>query len=134
MCNCKELPTSVVELDSWWHSFHFSNALTHNRHFETPDSEYFEPQLDYSESLYRCAECGQAWYIECAPEQSPYALFALKTEDAKSLPSDKEVKTAKVHLCILAHGGFDSEKCRMAGCKNLKLLGRELCHFHIPFP
>ncbi|WP_420064285.1 hypothetical protein [Pectobacterium colocasium] len=124
----------MAELEYWGHGFHFSHALTHNRHFETPDSEYFEPQLDYSESLYRCMECGQAWYIESISEQCPYPLFALKVQETASLPSDKEVKAAKVHLCILAHGGFDSEKCRMAGCQNDKLLGRELCHFHIPFP
>ncbi|ATY91657.1 hypothetical protein ECA3131 [Pectobacterium atrosepticum SCRI1043] len=134
MCNCKELPTSVAEIEHWGHGFHFPNALTHNRHFETLDSEYFEPQLDYSEFMYRCTECGQAWYIECTPEASPSSLFALKVRDTESLPSDKEVKSAKEHLCILAHGGFDSEKCRMAGCQNDKLLGRELCYLHLSFP
>ncbi|ACT13937.1 conserved hypothetical protein [Pectobacterium carotovorum subsp. carotovorum PC1] len=133
MCNCKQLPTSVAELDYWGHGFHFSNALTHNRHFETPDSEYFEPQWNYEESMYYCAECGQAWYIECTPEHFPSPLFALKTKDVNSLPSDKEIKAAKVHLCLLAHGGLDSEICRMAECKNNKLLGRELCYLHIPF-
>ncbi|RYC43617.1 hypothetical protein CTN06_06890 [Pectobacterium zantedeschiae] len=39
-----------------------------------------------------------------------------------------------VYETLVAHGGFDSGKCRMTGCTNDKLLGRELCYLHLPFP
>lgn len=132
MCNCSELPTCVAEIE--YRGFHFLGALLHRHYFETPDSEYFEPPLEYSESMYRCTECGQHWYIECSPEQTPYPEFALKADNIEQLPSDAEIRAAKQYLCILAHGGFDAGKCRIAGCQYHKLLGRELCHLHIPFP
>jgi hypothetical protein len=134
MCNCRELPSSVAELEYREQDFQYMGDLFHNHYFETPDSDHFEPPLDYSHSMYCCMECGQTWYIECTPEQNPSPKFALKVNEIIRLPSDKKLQAAKQYLCILAHGGFDSEKCRMADCQNHKLLGRELCHLHIPFP
>ncbi|QCA06216.1 hypothetical protein EGO56_14220 [Pantoea vagans] len=134
MCNCRQLPPWVAEIESIERGFAFSGALIHKHYFETPESDYLEPQLDYSHSRYRCLECGQEWYIECSPEQTPFPAFAFKVNELMRLPSENEVQAAKQYLCILAHGGFSSEKCRMAGCKNHKVLGRELCHLHIPFP
>lgn len=75
MCNCKKLPTCVAEIEYLDRGFQFFGALIHNNYFETPDSEYLEPQLDYSQSMYHCIECGQKWYIECAPEQTLYPKF-----------------------------------------------------------
>lgn len=134
MCNCKELPTCVAEIEYLDRGFQFFGVLIHNHYFETPDSEHFEPQLDYSQFMYHCMECGQKWYIECAPEQTPYPEFALKVNELVRPPSVNELQAAKQYLCILAHGGFGSDKCRMAECQNHKLLGRELCHLHILFP
>lgn len=134
MCNCRELPTCVAEIEYREQGFQFLGVLIHYQYFETPDSEHFEPQLDYSQSMYLCTECGQTWYIECAPEQASYPEFALKVNGTALLPSESELQAAKQYLCILAHNGFGPEKCRMARCQNHKLLGRELCHVHIPFP
>ncbi len=134
MCNCRQLPACVAEIESLERGFEFSRGFIHNYYFETPESELFEPRLDYSQSMYRCMECGQEWYIECSPEQTPYPEFALKINGLVRPPSENELQAAKQYLCILAHGGFGSEKCRMAGCQNHKVLGRELCHLHIPFP
>lgn len=134
MCNCSELPNCVAEIGYWERSFVFSGSSINARYFETPDSEHFEPPLDYSQSMYRCAECGQPWYIEGTPEEYPSSIFALKASEITLPPSDEQVKAAKNYLCILAHGGFSSEKCSSMSCQNYKLLGRELCHLHITFP
>lgn len=134
MCDCRELPACVAEIEAIERGFTYSGALIHKHYFKTPESEYFEPQLDYANTLYCCLECGQEWYIECSPEQTPFPEFALKVNELVRPPSENEIQAAKQYLCILAHGGFDSEKCRMTGCHNHKLLRRELCHFHLPFP
>lgn len=134
MCNCRKLPNCVADIEYWTQGFEYLGSQNHCHYFETPDSTNFEPALNYSKSIYQCSECGQRWYIECLPEETPSPGFALKINAALQLPSDDEVEAAKEYLCILAHGGFDSKKCRVAGCKNHKLIGRELCHLHIPFP
>lgn len=134
MCNCRELPPFVVEINCREHGPQLTGLSYHHRYFEIPDSEFFEPPLDHSHSMYRCAECGQMWYFELWPEQTPWPEFALKVDDLTRSPSEQERRAARQYLCILAHGGFDSEKCRMAGCHNHKLLGREICHLHFSFP
>jgi hypothetical protein len=134
MCNCSRLPTHVADIEYRQRGFLFLGAVLHNRHFETPDSEHFEPNLDYEKTMYLCGDCGQAWYIECLPEETTSPGFALKANDVTQPPSGDEVNAAKEYLSILAHDGFHAEKCRMADCNNHKLKGRELCHLHIPFP
>jgi len=134
MCNCNELPACVADIELWLNRFSFQGALIHHRHFETPDSEYLEPPVEYQASMYRCMQCGQHWYIEGTPDENSTPEFALKAARLTVFPTDNEIKAAKEYLCILAHGGFDSEKCRIVGCPNHKLVGRELCHLHIPFP
>lgn len=116
MCNCRKLPTCVAEIEYRERGFQFLGASINNHYFETPESEHFEPQLDHSQSIYRCMECGQKWYIECSPEQTPHPEFALKVNELVRLPSVSELQAAKQYLCILAHGGFGSEKCSMVGC------------------
>lgn len=134
MCNCGELPSSVVELEYHNQEFQFQRELFLNHYFEIPESDHFEPSLDYSQSMYCCLDCGQSWYLECTPEENPSPLFALKVDEPGVLPSVKEIQAMKHYLSIVAHGGFDSEQCRMVDCPNNKLLGRELCHLHTPFP
>lgn len=134
MCNCGELPSSVAELGYQDKEFQFKRDLFLNHYFEIPDSDRFEPPLEYAQFMYCCLDCGQSWYIECSPEENPSPIFALKVNEPIRLPSVKKLQAIKHYLCIVAHGGFDSEKCRMMGCPNHKLHGRELCHLHIPFP
>lgn len=134
MCNCRELPSSVAEPENRGQILALTGISLYQRYFVTPDSNRFEPPLDYSHFLYCCMECGQRWYLECTPEESPHPSFALKVNETTRLPSDELLQAVKQYLCILAHGGFDSEKCRAVDCQNHKLLGRELCHLHIPFP
>lgn len=134
MCNCGRLPACVADIEYWQRDFLFIGAQLHIRHFETPDSEHFEPGLEYEKTIYRCDECGQLWYIECLPEETTSPSFALKANHITLPPSREEINAAKECLSILAHDGFDSEKCRMVNCNNHKLKGRELCHLHIPFP
>jgi hypothetical protein len=134
MCNCSRLPTSVADIEYWQQGFASFGASINARYFEIPDSECYEPILQYSIHLYKCIECGQPWYIECLPEETPSPGFALKLNDPSYSPSDEEVNAAKEYLCVLAHGGFSPHKCRMSGCNNHQLLGRELCHLHITFP
>lgn len=134
MCNCNKLPRYVADIELWTNPFQFSGKLFNHLYFETPDSEYLEPRVEFQIFMYRCTQCGQYWYVEGTPEENSSAEFALKVAQLTKLPSNDEVKAAKEYLCILAHGGFDSGKCRVAGCQNYKLIGRELCHLHIPFP
>lgn len=134
MCNCRELPACVADLEYRDRGFEYLGSEAHYQHFETPESTRFEPELDYSKYMYQCSECGQPWYIECLPDEMPSPGFALKRNDTSQPPSADELKAEKEYLCILAHGGFDSKTCRSAGCNNHKLKGRELCQLHISFP
>jgi len=88
MCNCRQLPPCVAEIEFMHRSFAFSGGLIHKHYFETPEGEYLEPQLDYAHFLYRCMECGQEWYIECSPEQTPFPVFALKINGVVRPPQD----------------------------------------------
>lgn len=90
MCNCRQLPPCVAEIESMEWGFAFSGALIHKHYFETPERDYLEPQLDYSHSRCRCLECGQEWYIECSPEQTPFPDFAFKVNELMRLPSENE--------------------------------------------
>ncbi|AJZ88485.1 hypothetical protein VW41_05210 [Klebsiella michiganensis] len=133
MCNCQALPAYVADISYGQNRFQFIGEHLHADYFMPPDSEHFSPALDYSQNQYLCLECGQQWYFECAPEQTSFPLFALKLiSDAE--PGVTEINAAKQFLAILAHDGFASEKCRMKGCENFKLKGREMCHLHLRFP
>jgi hypothetical protein len=134
MCNCKDLPEYVADLECRDRGFNYGGAAQNSRYFEYLNSEAFVPILDYTHNLYYCAECNQRWYIECLPEETPSPGFALKLNDSVLEPPTKEIAMAKQSLSILAHGGFSSDACRIAGCANACLIGRALCHEHTTFP
>jgi len=134
MCNCADLPQAVAELEYWNRGFSFQGSTEHAAHFQELDGSSLLPPLNFTHFLYSCGECGQAWYIECLPEEAPVPGFALKLESSASSPSREEIVAAKEILCVLAHGGFESDKCRISGCTNRCLKGRALCQAHITFP
>ena len=133
MCNCLEIPDAAAEVGYWDRGFNYQGLSENSACFSPPDGNSLQPSLDYSCFLYRCGECGQYWYIECAPEEQPFPLFALKLDNSFQ-PTHAEVQTAKERLCLVAHGGFEEALCKVAGCSNHALKGRTLCystfHFH----
>jgi hypothetical protein len=74
------------------------------------------------------------WYGEAEPEEVPELYFAMKIQPGAGAPSEAEVDAAKESLCVIAHGGFENERCRVVGCENHALKGRYLCHRHFNFP
>lgn len=133
MCNCSELKEVVVDLDSNWisQSIPYQGKEAFSSYFEEIEAEEFEPDLDYSEFYYVCKDCGQAWYFECAPDESTFPLFGIKLESVGQKLSKEEIESNKDFITILAHNGFESSKCRTANCNNFKLKGKELCHKHL---
>ena len=129
MCNCKELPNLVIDVEENWDSNKNEEMVALCSYFfKCIEAEEFEPKLSYSETNYKCLECGQRWYIECAPEECTYPEFAVKFNTVS--PSKDEIRAHKQFLSILMSCGFASEKCRMKGCDNYKLKDMELCHVH----
>lgn len=133
MCNCGKLREIVLDLDSNW----VGQAVTcqgrevFSGFFEGIESESFEPSLGCSELYYCCQSCGQSWYIECAPDEMTFPLFGIKLQSNEHRLSENEIFAKKKFITILAHNGFDSEKCRHLGCDNYKLNGKQLCHNHL---
>jgi hypothetical protein len=131
MCICSTLPAAMAEIAYWEPRFDHRGAARFGCHFEMPDTDRFAPGLDFETRLYACGACGQAWYVEVLPEQTPAPGFALKLQDAARAPSAAHIKAEKEYLAVLAHAGFDSAPCQQAGCPNHCLHGRALCHVHL---
>jgi hypothetical protein len=133
MCECAALPATVADLDYWERNFRFEGRAAFPGFFNVPDGDSFEPALDHSTRAYRCTACGQRWHVECAPEEQPSPVFAMKLEPGQLLDPGT-IRSQKEFLCILAHRGFAAEGCRWKGCQNLQLKGRLVCHLHVSFP
>lgn len=102
MCNCRQLPACVAEIESLERGFEFSRGFIHNYYFETPESELFEPRLDYSQSMYRCMECGQEWYIECSPGTDTLSRVCLKDKWISAATFRERAsggQTVSLHTC-----------------------------------
>ena len=134
MCNCNELPESISFLGYYDRNFEFQGKEQNSKYFQEIDSDSWEPELEYGDVYTKCMECGQYWYFQTAPEESTFPLFGMKYRDHGYEPTKEEVTTEKNKLCILAHGGKDTSKCRMKGCNENRLKGREFCEKHITFP
>jgi len=134
MCNCSDLPEIVGDPLYNNIAITFVGISANPEYFQEAESDSWEPELEFGECNVRCKECGQYWYFECAPEESTFPLFGLKYRDHGYEPFQSEIEEKKEWLSILAHGGTQESECRIKGCKNLKLLGRELCVKHITFP
>lgn len=132
MCNCSELKEFVVNLDSNWlnQAIPYQGKQIFSEYFAEIEAEDFQPDLDYSESYYTCFDCGQAWYLECEPQENTWPLFGIKLSNIEPRLSQNDIESYKKFAVILAHNGFEDTKCRQAGCENFKLKGRELCHQH----
>ena len=114
--------------------FNFLGAGSQSKYLEEIESDSWDPELEFKECNVKCLECGQYWYFECAPEESTFPLFGMKYRDHGYEPSAEEVESKKEQLSLLMHGGTSSSGCRIKGCTNRKLNGRELCVKHISFP
>lgn len=136
MCDCKNLPETLADLDYWetGSGFDFKGAEEFKRFFqiEKLETEKLTPLFDYRESLYRCPECEQNWYLELLPEEELIPEFAVKLDSSK-LPTDELIRSRKQFLSILAHDGFAPEICLKNDCPNFRLKGRSLCHLHLGF-
>jgi hypothetical protein len=129
MCKCVELPDVVADPTYSDCTFHFEGLEKHGIYFQELETESLEPTLDRYPRVYRCRSCQQWWYVECTPEDTISPLFAMKCK-SESTPSASEILGHKNRLCVLAHGGHESSPCRISGCTNLKLRGREICELH----
>lgn len=134
MCNCAELPPTIACHIEYWHrDFDFQGVPGCPAYFQELDTDTIVPSLDYDCTLYVCGSCKQGWYIECLPEETPSPSFAMKLKDSSESPSAAEIEAEKQSLSVLAHCGFEPEKCMKSACQNLRLKGRSLCHLHITF-
>jgi hypothetical protein len=133
MCTCASLPSYFGQVHYWDASFSFAGVTSAPAYFVAPDTSTFTPSLSHEISVYRCEHCGQCWYIELLPEESPEPEFGLKLPTL-ARPSSGEVEAAKEGLCVIAHGGFETERCAQAACPNRRLRGRMVCHLHLNFP
>jgi hypothetical protein len=133
MCNCGDRPAAVADPQYWDKNFRFTGLSESPRYFEQLDTTTLAPPLSFSTFLYCCTDCNQAWYIECAPEETPDPVFAMKLE-SMTAPSEDDVRAANEFLSVIAHGGFGVTRCTFAHCPNRRLKGRLFCHLHMPFP
>ena len=128
-CSCRNLSSAVCDPNYWDQGFSFPGVDKYPAHFQIPEGELLDPPLTYERHLYVCKACGQHWYINCAPEEQPEPLFAMKYEEGAE-PAPDEILRQTQLLCVLVHDGHDVGECRYAGCENKRLKGRELCELH----
>jgi hypothetical protein len=134
MCNCKELPSYIADPNYYDRKFQYQGTEDNSEYFQEVESEDWQPEMDFGNPIVQCIDCGQYWYFEYAPEESAFPLFGMKRSNVTDFPSETLIEEAKGKLSLLAHGGTSAEKCRIKGCENYKLNGRELCVHHISFP
>ncbi len=130
MCDCAGLPAFVADLDYWEPGFPYAGRAHSAAYFRELDPSCLTPPLAPGGQAYRCTGCGQWWYVEGTPEETPSVGFALKLETDRA-PADTALTAAKHSLAVVAHGGFDDGPCARAECPNLRLRGRALCHLHL---
>lgn len=128
MCNCKQLPDYVYNI---WREqiIELQGIKLFPEYFSGLEAEEFEPELSFEHQYFKCKECGQEWYIFLDCDE--IIEFAIKVESIQENLSQHEIRAVKEFLTILAHNGFEPEKCRVSGCNNLKLKGKEFCHKRI---
>ncbi|MGK5073174.1 hypothetical protein [Janthinobacterium sp. ZB1P44] len=131
MCNCKKLPSAIADIDYWKTPFDYKGAKEFSAYFQRLDSDDLSPALDYEISNYECRICSQKWYVECAPEQTTWPLFAMKEVAGKLTGKSPGVAAQKALLEVLAHGGFSEEWCLFKNCTGLALNGRFVCYAHL---
>lgn len=131
MCRCKELPLAVADLGDRKKRFDYQGAQAFAAYFQELDTEDFSPALDHERSHYVCNICSQKWYVECAPEQTSWPLFAMKEVTDTLTWKSTSVAAQKAFLEVLAHGGFSGEPCLFRNCTGLALNGRFVCYAHL---
>ncbi|AYM76636.1 hypothetical protein D9M09_13145 [Janthinobacterium agaricidamnosum] len=131
MCNCKELPPAIADLDNGRRHFDYQGAQAFAAYFQQFDAEDLSPALDHEISNYACKICLQKWYVECAPEQTSWPVFAMKDMTGKLTAHSAGVAAQKAFLEVLAHGGFSEERCLFKHCSGLTLNGRFVCYAHL---
>ena len=133
MCSCADFPAALADPQYWSRDFPFAGLPESPRYFAMLDVSAFTPPISHTMTLYCCTDCKQAWHVECAPEEVPEPIFAMKLPTMAS-PHTDQIQAQKHSLSVLAHGGFDVARCISAGCPNGSLKGRAYCHLHMPFP
>jgi hypothetical protein len=133
MCNCAELPPAVADPVYQPQTVRKSWPEIFSGIFSLPDFDQLTPSISHSyNGPYQCPVCNQYWYVECAPEEQPFPIFAIKLA-SNIMPTEEEKASHKQFLSVLAHMGFSSTRCLMTGCPNFALNDRAFCHFHFPF-
>ena len=123
-CNCQELPQAIMDTDS-----NLQGYDEFKKYFTLLDNNE-GVTVEFTQNFYECRVCGQNWYIENAPEEFPFPIFAMKIKSIEELPRSEDIFKEKHFLTILAHRGFDSTICKNAGCNNLSLKDKWLCIEH----
>ncbi|MEG0198832.1 MAG: hypothetical protein RR676_17025, partial [Acinetobacter sp.] len=66
---------------------------------DTPCEEA-QPEFDYGESYYVCAECLQPWYFECYPDTPTYPIFGIKISDINKILNPNKINSIKQFLVV----------------------------------
>ena len=132
MCKCKEVPLAIANLTYWQKRFEYKGAEEFSTYFQDLDTETFLPPLDYEISNYECTICSQKWYVECAPEQTTWVVFAMKDAAGDLTWKSPSVAAQRAFLELLAHRGFSEDRCLFKNCTGLALNGRLVCYAHLP--
>src|ERR1700761_7116875 len=101
-CRCREYPFALAPVCDVERDSTYRGAAVFSKFFEAPCLETLQPAVAFGGMTSRCESCGQAWYVELEPEQTPTVAFALKREDT-SRPGDQELNSARSFLLVLAH-------------------------------
>jgi hypothetical protein len=132
MCNCASVPVAIADPVCYQPGCPPQGLAEFAAYFQELDTDDMLPTLRYEVSNYRCGICSQRWYLECAPEESTFPLFALKDETGTLTERSAAVRSHKDFLEVLAHRGFGTERCIIDGCTGFALNGRALCNVHFP--
>ena len=132
-CRCQKYPYALAPVCDHKRDPNYQGTTVFPQFFQALCLETLKPAVVFGGMTSRCEICGQAWYVELEPEQTPTVAFALKRDDT-SRPGGDELSSARIFLLVLAHGGFSTDRCCSAGCNNFALRGRALCHLHWGFP
>ncbi|QBE64304.1 hypothetical protein [Pseudoduganella lutea] len=69
---------AIADLGYLDRGFDFRGAGEFSSYFVDLDTDDFSPALRYGLANYQCGTCLQKWYVECAAEETTYAVFAVK--------------------------------------------------------
>jgi len=136
MCECQSVgnffvcPSSFSDIFS--HNYDMKDRFPHYIIEDTPCEEA-QPEFDYGEFYYVCAECQQSWYFECYPEKPTYPIFGVKIPSINKMLSQNKINSIKQFLIVLAHEGFSENKCIHKGCMDYSLNGIKVCLNHFGY-